>query len=96
MESAPAGVGKFESSGKLVHPSGKTVTGSWEVGTGTLILQLADNKTFPPNTLLEFAFILSNARSPVSSSLAQVSLSGGSGRSRNAQTRTQKPLRNEG
>ena len=70
--------GSSEYSENGLHPSGKTVTGSWEVGTGTLILQLADNKTFPPNTLLEFAFILSNARSPVSSSLAQVSLSGGS------------------
>ena len=50
--------GSSEYSENGLHPSGKTVTGSWEVGTGTLILELADNKTFPPNTLFEFAFYL--------------------------------------
>jgi hypothetical protein len=56
------------------YPTGKTVSGTWIRSSGTLTLTLGTGKSIPANTMLEFAFVLTNAQSTVPPSKPKVSI----------------------
>jgi len=58
-----------------LHPTGKTITGSWYRDSGSLLLELAPGKSVPANTEIVFAFILKNAKSTLPPVQAKISVS---------------------